>query len=56
MPEYCRNCSNPASEMQSGGLRFEGDLYCNRVCAEMCAGYWSRGHGVPWTEDSDAGE
>jgi len=53
MPEYCRNCSTPASEMEGGGLRFDGDLYCNRVCAEMGAGYWSRDHGVPWMEDSD---
>lgn len=56
MPEYCRNCSNPVSEMQGGGMRFDGAVYCNPFCAEVCAGYWSRGYGGLWTEDSDGGE
>jgi|GEM_PF-957877 len=41
---YCRNCSTPEHEMADGQpVEVDGDLYCNWFCAEVAAGYLSRG-------------
>jgi len=40
----CRNCSTPASEIDSeAAVEFDGELYCNEFCAEVASGYLSQG-------------
>lgn len=44
--DYCRNCAKDLTDPTNAGFLFEDDWYCSGMCAEVAAGFWSRGNDV----------
>lgn len=41
----CRNCATDLTDPTESGFEYDGYWFCSEMCAEVCAGYWSRGEG-----------
>lgn len=39
----CRNCGLDLTDPTNCGFNFDGDWFCQPLCAEVCSGFWSRG-------------
>jgi hypothetical protein len=42
----CRNCGADLTDPKNAGFPFDGDWFCGGFCAEVCAGFWTRGNSV----------